>query len=82
MSFKHLHVNDVYQNLELNKFVILDIRDPQSFASGRIPGAIQLSNENLADFLREADFDAPTIVCCYHGISSQQAAQFLIGHLH
>jgi thiosulfate sulfurtransferase len=24
------------------------------------------------------EFDTPVIVCCYHGISSQQAAQFLI----
>ncbi|NMP16033.1 thiosulfate sulfurtransferase GlpE [Thalassotalea sp. HSM 43] len=79
-SFKHLHIDDVYNTLDTDKFVIVDIRDPQSFTNGRIPGAIQLSNENLGDFLRDADFDAPTVVCCYHGISSQQAAQFLIGH--
>jgi len=39
---------------------------------------LHLSNESLPDFLRDADFDAPVGVCCYHGISSQQAAQFLI----
>jgi len=37
-----------------------------------------LTNESLSDFLREADPDAPVVVCCYHGHSSQQAAQFLI----
>ena len=58
--------------------VVVDIRDPASFQSGHIPNAIHLSNESLADFLRDADFDAPVVVCCYHGISSQQAAQFLI----
>ena len=39
---------------------------------------IRFGNENLADFLRDADPDAPVVVCCYHGHSSQQAAQFLV----
>ncbi|WP_371187963.1 thiosulfate sulfurtransferase GlpE [Thalassotalea maritima] len=79
-DYRHLHVDDVYADLESKKFVIVDIRDAQAFAHGRIPGATQLTNDNLANFLREADFDAPTVVCCYHGISSVQAAQFLAGH--
>ena len=28
--------------------------------------------------MQQTDFETPVIVCCYHGISSQQAAQFLI----
>ncbi len=28
--------------------------------------------------MADVEFDTPVIVCCYHGISSQQAAQFLI----
>ncbi len=58
--------------------VVVDIRDENSFANGRITDAINLTNESMADFLRAADLDAPLVVCCYHGISSQQAAQFLI----
>jgi len=58
--------------------VVVDIRDANSFANGRIAQSIHLTNESLQDFLREADPDAPVVVCCYHGISSQQAAQFLI----
>lgn len=57
---------------------IADIRDPQSYAQGRISGAFNLSNENLHQFMNEADMDKPLLVCCYHGISSQSAAQFLI----
>lgn len=79
-NFKHINVADVENGLATKAHVILDIRDANSFAISHIPGALHLSNDGLADFLREADFDAPTVVCCYHGISSQQAAQFLIGH--
>ena len=57
---------------------VVDIRDAQSFAQGRICKAFNLSNENLHEFMATADMDQPTLVCCYHGISSQSAAQFLI----
>lgn len=77
-TFQHLSIESLHQALNDNKFVVVDIRDPASFQAGHIPGAIHLSNESLPDFLRDADYDAPVVVCCYHGISSQQAAQFLI----
>lgn len=77
-NFKHLSIADLQASLADQQYVVVDIRDPNSFQAGHIPDAIHLSNESLADFLRDADFDAPTVVCCYHGISSQQAAQFLM----
>jgi len=58
--------------------IVVDIRDENSFNASHISNAIHLTNESLAEFLRTADMDAPVVVCCYHGVSSQQAAQFLI----
>lgn len=63
--------------LDSGKAVCVDIRDENAFKSGRIPGARHLTQENLQDFLTEADPDTPLLVCCYHGVSSQSAAQFL-----
>jgi len=77
-NFKHMQISELHQVLTDETHVVVDIRDPASFQSGHIPKAIHLSNDSLAEFLRTADFDAPVVVCCYHGISSQQAAQFLI----
>ncbi len=77
-KFKHIQVNDIEKKLPENHYVIIDIRDANAFASGHIPGAVHVTNENIGDFLRDADFDAPTVVCCYHGISSQPAADYLI----
>ncbi|GHE97034.1 thiosulfate sulfurtransferase GlpE [Thalassotalea profundi] len=77
-TFKHMQCHELAQDIESSNYVVLDIRDQASFEHGHIPGAIHLTNESLPDFLRDADFDAPTVVCCYHGISSQQAAQFLL----
>ncbi|WDE11676.1 thiosulfate sulfurtransferase GlpE [Thalassomonas haliotis] len=76
--FKHFKTSELHQVLAGGGFTVVDIRDPASFQAGHIPDAVHLSNESLADFLRSADPDAPVVVCCYHGISSQQAAQYLI----
>lgn len=78
IGFKHMHLGDLHEVLNAKTHVVVDIRDENSYQKHHIPGAILLSNDNFTDFLREADLDAPTVVCCYHGISSQQAAQFLI----
>ncbi len=56
---------------------VADIRDAASFSAGHITGAYNLSNDNLHEFIQQADLDQPLLVCCYHGISSQPAAQFL-----
>lgn len=77
-TFKHMQVDDLHNVLNDNTHVVVDIRDETSFANGCIIDALHLTNENLADFLREADPDVPVVVCCYHGHSSQQAAQFLV----
>ncbi|SIS47432.1 thiosulfate sulfurtransferase GlpE [Neptunomonas antarctica] len=58
--------------------IVADIRDSQSFQQGHIPGAFNLSNDNMHEFMLAADFEKPLIVCCYHGISSQSAAQYLV----
>lgn len=58
--------------------VVADIRDPQSYQQSHINNAIHLSNGSLHEFIQSADMDAPLIICCYHGFSSQSAAGLLI----
>lgn len=56
---------------------IVDIRDPGSYQLGHIPNALLLDNNNLAQFIADADFSKPLVVYCYHGNSSQPAAAYL-----
>lgn len=58
--------------------VVVDIRDPQVYAELHITGSQHLDNQSIADFIRHADLDAPLIVTCYHGNSSQSAAAYLV----
>jgi thiosulfate sulfurtransferase len=58
--------------------VVVDVRDPATFAALHISGSKHLDNHSIADFIRGADLDAPTVVVCYHGNSSQSAAGYLV----
>ena len=56
---------------------LVDIRDPQSFTSGHIDGALMLDNNTVQSFIENAPSETPVIVYCYHGNSSQGAAAYL-----
>lgn len=58
--------------------LLVDVRDPQSFALGHAENALHLSNSNLNDFLASASRDVPVLVMCYHGNSSKGVAQYLL----
>lgn len=71
-DFQHISIQDAAD--KLGEFAVVDIRDPQSFSMGHMPGALHLSNDNFAEFLNNTAEDKPVLVVCYHGVSSQQAA--------
>src|SRR3546814_11644726 len=60
------------QTMRSSGAVIVDIRDPHSYANGHISGSLHLDNHSLPDFIAAADLDQPLIVTCYHGHSSQR----------
>lgn len=66
------------QTMRASGAVIVDIRDPHSYANGHISGSLHLDNHSLPDFIAAADLDQPLIVTCYHGHSSQSAAAYLV----
>ena len=57
---------------------IFDIRDTNNFTNGHIQGAVHLTNENIQELMAETPTDKSIVIYCYHGISSQQAAQYLV----
>lgn len=75
--YKRISVQDAKKLLDQGDAQFVDIRDEQSFQQGRIPGSQALSQGNLQSWMSSADMDKPLLVCCYHGNSSQPAAQFL-----
>ena len=56
---------------------MLDVREPDEYAPGHVPGAVNLPQADLADRLEELPRDRPLLVICQGGYRSLRAAQFL-----
>lgn len=75
-NFKRISIADA--NEMINKgAVVADIRDDRSFSAGHVENAFHLTNGTLNQFVQNNEFDQPVLVFCYHGNSSQGAAQYL-----
>lgn len=75
-AFQRISVAQAQEILESQNGALLDIRDAQSFAMGHVPNAQHLDGNNVDAFLQNADKNQPLIIYCYHGNSSQSAAQY------
>jgi glyoxylase-like metal-dependent hydrolase (beta-lactamase superfamily II)/rhodanese-related sulfurtransferase len=58
--------------------VVLDVREPEEYAHGHVPGAINLPQADLASRLDEVPRDRPVLMICERGMRSLRAAQFLM----
>lgn len=82
--FDFLHGPDINQGVReyggLEGAVLLDVRTPQEYREGRIPGSINIPLQSLstADQI-PAGKDAPLFVYCYSGARSSQAVRLLAG---
>ena len=76
-KFKNITAQEAKDLLTKDNYLI-DIRDEDSYSSSHIDGALNLGNLDIHEFIRTADKNMPTLIYCYKGISSQNAAEFLI----
>jgi thiosulfate sulfurtransferase len=77
-SISQIDIHKVNEFLEEGSATIVDIRDPASFAMGHIPTAVSLNEQNVEQLIEQLDKQKTLVVCCYHGISSQGAAGYLM----
>lgn len=77
-QFEHIDVIAAKKLLDEQGALLADIRDEKSYQAAHAPGAMHLTNQTLLQLIQEHEPDSPVIVMCYHGISSQGAAQYLL----
>lgn len=79
MAFEHLSCEQLAYWLEMKPgdINIIDIRDRASYEHGHIKGAVHIDNNNVQSFIEKTSKERPLVVCCYHGNSSQGAADFM-----
>jgi|TARA_R110002049_G_scaffold140761_1_gene302062 thiosulfate sulfurtransferase len=76
MPFKRISIEQAQVLINTEEVTLLDIRDPDSFAAGNIENAIHVTNDNVQAVEATANKDQPLIIYCYHGNSSQGAADY------
>ena len=74
---------DVDQAKELlgnkgSEFIILDVRQPEEYKSGHLPGAVFIPLPDLINKVGELDRTRPILAYCRSGNRSRAAAAFLL----
>ena len=71
MPFERINIDQAKQLIGEENAQVIDIRDPASYESGHIEGAVHIDNSNVQTFIDEADkalldrfgvFGPPTII--------------------
>ena len=62
-----------------NEWLLIDVRSPQEFADGHIPGAVNMPHENINDYLSELENhkNKPIIIYCRSGRRAKLAMKVL-----
>ena len=77
--FQHIKPAQVKDMMDAGTVSLVDVRDLNSYQAGHIKSAQPLDNSNVEKFVNQAlqQENLNVVVCCYHGNSSQGAAQYL-----
>ncbi|MET1247696.1 MULTISPECIES: rhodanese-like domain-containing protein [Sporolactobacillus] len=70
---------DEVKRMRLNGQVasVIDVREPDEFAEGHIPGAVNISVNSIQSQLRRIDKSKEHILVCHAGVRSAFAAEIL-----
>ena len=81
LSFQQISMDAaITQMAEEDNFILLDVRTPEEFSEGHIPGAINIPNENIgkSDITELPDKGQRIYVYCRSGNRSKQASAKLV----
>jgi thiosulfate sulfurtransferase len=79
MPFKRISIDEAKVLIDNGGVTVADVRDAGAYNSSHIENAIHVQQETLEDFLAVAQKDKPLVIYCYHGNSSQGAADYFDG---
>jgi thiosulfate sulfurtransferase len=78
MEIPQIQIHEAKKKLDDKQCLFVDIRDPGSYQSAHIPGAIRLHDGNVQEFVQNTEKDKSIVVYCYHGNSSMGAAAYFL----
>ena len=67
----------VSQLHDLEDVTVVDVREPDEFAGGHVPGAVNIPLQSVPENLDSFDPDKPVYLICQAGMRSERAASYL-----
>ena len=74
---KTITTQDLKEHLQRQQCHVLDVREPDGYATGHVPTAVNLPLSELVERYQELDKDMLYYVICQIGGRSEQASLFL-----
>ena len=81
LTYKQISMNEAVELMESEtNYIILDVRRSDEFASGHMPNAINIPNENIGEYeiTELPNKDQLILVYCRSGNRSKQASEKLV----
>jgi rhodanese-related sulfurtransferase len=79
MTYHDIHPAKLHDLRAESELLILDFRDPASFAQGHLDDAQPVSDALLKKLMKDRQRARPVLVYCYLGNSSRDLCQFIAG---
>jgi thiosulfate sulfurtransferase len=76
MPYKCISIDEAKALIDQGGTTIADVRDSGSHVAANIENSINIQQENMDEFLSTTEKDKPLLIYCYHGNSSQGAADY------
>jgi rhodanese-related sulfurtransferase len=77
---RSVSVHDLKAALDDGEAVVVDVREPDEFAQGHVPGARLVPLQTVPGLVGELPADEPVYLVCAVGARRAQAAMFLAQH--
>jgi len=76
-TVRSVSVDELAARRAAGESVLIDVREPKEFATGHVPGAVNVPLRSLIGESGRFDPEMATFVICQHGRRSQDAARVL-----
>lgn len=76
-SYTDVTVDEAQKMIEKGEVKVLDVRTPEEFSAGHIPGAALVPLQMMDGMLADLDKDQPYLVVCRSGNRSTEASGIL-----
>lgn len=74
---KSVTATELEHKLKERKQVVIDVREPHEFATGRVKGSVNIPLRQLGEKLHRFDQSAEIFLICHSGSRSSRAARVL-----